>query len=68
MPLYVGTVQTRGGCSQAFDGAGEENDRAWPVGNCPRVLSIFHNRRRRHSAIGWLTPIEFEDQTSITVA
>jgi len=31
-------------------------------------LEIFHTRRRRHSALGWLTPIEFESQTSITVA
>jgi putative transposase len=31
-------------------------------------LEIFHNRRRRHSALGWLTPIEFENSTSITVA
>ncbi len=31
-------------------------------------LEVFHNRRRRHSALGWLTPIEFENQTSITVA
>jgi transposase InsO family protein len=31
-------------------------------------LEIFHNRRRRHSALGWLTPIEFENRTSITVA
>ena len=23
-------------------------------------LEIFHNRRRRHSALGWLTPIEYE--------
>jgi transposase InsO family protein len=23
-------------------------------------LEIFHNRQRRHSALGWLTPIEFE--------
>src|SRR5450830_850713 len=23
-------------------------------------LEIFHNRQRRHSAIGWLTPLEFE--------
>jgi transposase InsO family protein len=22
----------------------------------------FHNRRRRHSAIGWVTPLEFEAQ------
>ena len=31
-------------------------------------LEIFHNRRRRHSALGWLTPIEFENRASITVA
>jgi putative transposase len=31
-------------------------------------LEVFHNRRRRHSALGWLTPIEFENRTSITVA
>jgi putative transposase len=31
-------------------------------------LEIFHNRRRRHSALGWVTPIEFENRTSITVA
>jgi putative transposase len=31
-------------------------------------LEIFHNRRRRHSSLGWLTPIEFENRTSITVA
>jgi putative transposase len=23
-------------------------------------LEIFHNRQRRHSALGWMTPIEFE--------
>ncbi len=23
-------------------------------------LEIWHNRRRRHSALGWLTPIEYE--------
>jgi putative transposase len=23
-------------------------------------LEIFHNRRRRHSALGWMTPIEYE--------
>ena len=31
-------------------------------------LEIFHNRQRRHSAIGWLTPIEFENKKSSTVA
>jgi len=25
-------------------------------------LEIFHNRQRRHSSIGMLTPIEFESQ------
>ena len=23
-------------------------------------IEIFHNRRRRHSAVGYLTPIEYE--------
>jgi hypothetical protein len=31
-------------------------------------LEILHNRRRRHSDPGWLTPTEFEDRPSITVA
>jgi transposase InsO family protein len=31
-------------------------------------LEIFHNRQRRHSAIGWLTPIEFENKQPSTVA
>lgn len=31
-------------------------------------LEIFHNRRRRHSALGWLTPIEFENRSTITAA
>jgi putative transposase len=25
-------------------------------------LGVFHNRQRRHSALGWLTPIEYEQQ------
>ena len=29
-------------------------------------LEIFHNRRRRHSALGMLTPIEYELQVSAT--
>jgi putative transposase len=31
-------------------------------------LEIFHNRQRRHSALGWMTPIEFEkihDDTNV---
>lgn len=31
-------------------------------------LEIFHNRQRRHSSIGWLTPVEFETSQPITVA
>jgi len=28
-------------------------------------LEVWHNRRRRHSALGWLTPIEFEFKNKI---
>lgn len=31
-------------------------------------LEIFHNRQPRHSAIGWLTPVEFENKKPSTVA
>ena len=31
-------------------------------------LEIWHNRRRRHSQLGWLAPIEFERTNTITVA
>lgn len=31
-------------------------------------LEIWHNRQRRHSQLGWLTPIEFERNRIITVA
>ena len=31
-------------------------------------LEIWHNRRRRHSALGWQSPIEFENQSKIVVA
>jgi transposase InsO family protein len=31
-------------------------------------LEIFHNRQRRHSALGMLTPAEFEDRRTITTA
>jgi putative transposase len=33
-------------------------------------LEVFHNRRRRHSSIGMLTPIEYEmlNQSQLTVA
>jgi transposase InsO family protein len=28
-------------------------------------FEIWHNRHRRHSALGWLSPIEFETQNKI---
>jgi len=31
-------------------------------------LEIFHNRQRRHSALGMLTPVEFETRQSPTTA
>jgi len=31
-------------------------------------LEIWHNRKRRHSQLGWLTPIQFERNRIITVA
>jgi transposase InsO family protein len=31
-------------------------------------LEIWHNRRRRHSSLGMLTPIEFETHNTATVA
>ena len=47
--------------------------RSWPTRHEVEMevfsdLEVFHNRRRRHSALGWLTPIEFENRPSITVA
>jgi transposase InsO family protein len=31
-------------------------------------LEIWHNRRRRHSALGWVSPLEFENRSKIVVA
>jgi transposase InsO family protein len=31
-------------------------------------LETWHNRRRRHSAPGWLSPLEFESRSKIVVA
>jgi len=31
-------------------------------------LEIFHNRQRRHSSLGMLSPIEFETRQPTTVA
>ena len=31
-------------------------------------LEIFHNRQRRHSALGWLTPVEYEKLHTTSVA
>ena len=28
-------------------------------------IEVFHNRQRRHSAIGYLTPIQFETRTPV---
>ncbi len=30
-------------------------------------LESWHNRKRRHSQLGWLTPMEFENNRIITV-
>jgi hypothetical protein len=32
------------------------------------ALEIFHNRQRRHSALGWRTPVEFEKLHATDVA
>jgi putative transposase len=29
-------------------------------------LEVFHNRQRRHSALGWLTPMEYEKRHTTT--
>jgi putative transposase len=34
----------------------------------PDYLEIWHNRQRRHSQLGMLTPLQFEDQNKIIVA
>jgi putative transposase len=31
-------------------------------------LEIFHNRQRRHSALGWRTPVEYEQRHTTNVA
>ncbi len=31
-------------------------------------IEIFHNRERRHSSLGMLTPIEFENRSQPTTA
>jgi len=31
-------------------------------------LEIWHNRRRRHSALGWVSPLDFENRSKIVVA
>ena len=31
-------------------------------------LEIFHNRQRRHSALGWRTPVEYEKLHATDVA
>ena len=31
-------------------------------------LEIFHNRQRRHSALGMLTPVEYEMQNASSIA
>jgi len=43
---------------------GRMKNRRWRVSRASRVqqeyLEIFHNRTRRHSSLGMLTPIEYE--------
>ncbi len=33
-----------------------------------KYLEIWHNRQRRHSAPGWIPPLEFENRSEIVVA
>ncbi|ORI25477.1 hypothetical protein BJI47_02135 [Rhodococcus sp. 1168] len=43
---------------------GPGTDVAWTLSGAHTMfeyLEIFHNRQRRHSALGMLTPIEFEN-------
>ena len=45
--------------------------RGYPPEFRRKVLDLVeagHNRRRRHSALGWQSPLEFENQNKIVVA
>jgi putative transposase len=37
-------------------------------GSSSWYLEIFHNRQRRHSALGWRAPVEFEKLHATDVA
>ena len=44
------------------------NTRLEPANAIFEYLEIWHNRKRRHGQLRWLTPIEFEANRIITVA
>jgi putative transposase len=79
-----GLVPSMGGVGACFDNAMIEsfwsrmqvellNRRRWrtriELANAIfEYLEVFHNRQRRHSALGMLSPIEFETRQPTTVA
>lgn len=80
----AGIAQSMGSRGDCFDSAVAEsffatlkkeliNRRSWPTKAELRTevfdyIEIFHNRRRRHSSLGMLTPIEFELLNTTTAA
>ncbi|WP_345419540.1 integrase core domain-containing protein [Pseudonocardia xishanensis] len=76
-----GLVPSMGSIADCFDNAVIESfwsrmqvelldRRRWrtriePANAIFEYLEVRHDRRRRHSALGWLSPLEFETQSKI---